>query len=329
MGGVLFMKLSFIVPVYKVEKYLRECVDSILCQLNDDCEIILVDDGSPDCCGAICEEYSRNNRNVITVHQKNMGLSGARNSGLSRAKGDYIAFVDSDDRIAPGAIGIILETLNSLQYDMYFMDVIKLYPDGTTEPMDKQLCVEKINGKPKMDVIHYLTSQNKYPGAAWSKIYRRSFLERNSICFPFDRRLNEDLGFTRDCLYKADSFGVIETRYYEYRQGREGSITNDAQGKILEGMHLFIKESAEVLCTGRRAKGQLEEELMSFVAYEYAVLMNEIVKRKMDDYDFLKSYKWVLKFGRNKRIRVIRLLSDCFGISLASKIVFMIRSRKR
>ena len=323
------MILSFIVPVYKVEKYLRECVESILCQLNDDCEIILVDDGSPDCCGEICEEYSRNNKNIITIHQENMGLSGARNTGLLRAKGEYIAFVDSDDRIASGAIDIILETLNSSQNDIYFMDVVKLYPDGGTEPLDKPLSAEKVDGKPKMDVIHYLTSQNKYPGAAWSKIYRRSFLENNSIHFPCDRRLNEDLGFTRDCLYKANSFGVIQTRYYEYRQDREGSITNNKSGNNLEGLHLFIKESADVLCINKRAKGSLEEELMSFVAYEYAVLMNAVCKRKMDDYHFLKSYKWVLKFGRNKRIRVIRLLSDCFGISFASKIVFMIRSRKR
>ena len=93
--------ISVIVPVYKVEKYLHECVDSILAQTFRDFELILVDDGSPDNCGAICDEYAAKDSRIRVIHQENQGLSGARNSGIDVARGEYITFVDADDSIEP------------------------------------------------------------------------------------------------------------------------------------------------------------------------------------------------------------------------------------
>ena len=92
-------KISIIVPVYKVEKYIHKCIDSILNQTFKDFELILVDDGSPDNCGKICDEYAKKDSRVIVIHKENGGLSSARNSGLDIARGDYIGFVDSDDYI--------------------------------------------------------------------------------------------------------------------------------------------------------------------------------------------------------------------------------------
>lgn len=89
--------LSVIIPVYKVEKYLRQCVDSVINQTYKNLEIILVDDGSPDNCGKICDEYAEKDKRVKVIHQLNKGLSGARNTGTEQASGEYIAFVDSDD----------------------------------------------------------------------------------------------------------------------------------------------------------------------------------------------------------------------------------------
>ena len=93
------MIISVIVPVYKVEKYIHRCIDSILAQTFTDFELILVDDGSPDCCGSICDEYAKKDSRVTVIHKKNGGLSDARNAGLDFAMGDYILFVDSDDYI--------------------------------------------------------------------------------------------------------------------------------------------------------------------------------------------------------------------------------------
>ena len=95
------MTLSVIVPVYKTEKYLKRCVDSILCQTYSDLEVILVDDGSPDACPQFCDAYQKQDARVVVLHQKNAGVSAARNAGLDRASGAYITFVDSDDYIEP------------------------------------------------------------------------------------------------------------------------------------------------------------------------------------------------------------------------------------
>ena len=92
-------KISVIVPVYKVEAYLQECVDSILAQTFEDFELILVDDGSPDNCGAICDAYAGKDSRVKVIHQENQGLSGARNTGIEASKGEFLTFVDSDDMV--------------------------------------------------------------------------------------------------------------------------------------------------------------------------------------------------------------------------------------
>lgn len=103
----MFPKISVIVPVYKVEEYLEECIESLVNQTMKEIEIILVDDGSPDHCGAICDQYAQKYSNITVIHQKNGGLSCARNQGLSIAKGEYISFVDSDDYVKEN----MLETL--------------------------------------------------------------------------------------------------------------------------------------------------------------------------------------------------------------------------
>lgn len=100
--------VSVIVPVYRVEKYLRICVDSILAQTYSDLEVILVDDGSPDGCPAICDEYAQQDARVRVIHQKNAGLSAARNAGLDLCQGEYITFIDSDDFVHPRFVELLL-----------------------------------------------------------------------------------------------------------------------------------------------------------------------------------------------------------------------------
>lgn len=110
--------LSVIVPVYKVEPYLHRCVDSIRNQTYKNLQIILVDDGSPDNCGKICDEYAELDARIIVVHQKNRGLSGARNTGLRYAKGDYVAFVDSDDWIDSSMYETLVDMIEKNDLDM-------------------------------------------------------------------------------------------------------------------------------------------------------------------------------------------------------------------
>lgn len=122
--------LSVIVPVYKVEPYLHRCVDSIRIQTYKNLQIILVDDGSPDNCGKICDEYTELDARIIAVHQKNRGLSGARNTGLRYAKGEYVAFVDSDDWIVPMMYETLVGMIEKNDLDMARCGIIETDGNG-------------------------------------------------------------------------------------------------------------------------------------------------------------------------------------------------------
>ena len=123
-------KISVIVPVYKAEKFLATCIESILNQTYGNLEIILVDDGSPDSCGKICEKYALSDSRVKVVHQKNAGVAAARNVGLDLAEGDYVTFVDSDDYIQPQMYEKMIRCAEHNHCDLVMCDCIKVYSDG-------------------------------------------------------------------------------------------------------------------------------------------------------------------------------------------------------
>lgn len=120
------VKVSVVIPVYKVEKYLRECVDSVLAQSCTELEVILVDDGSPDRCGQICDEYAAADKRVSVIHKQNGGLSDARNAGLKRASGKYVLFVDSDDMIANNAVEKLLAAAEKNDAQIVYLSLIHI-----------------------------------------------------------------------------------------------------------------------------------------------------------------------------------------------------------
>ena len=121
--------VSIIIPVYKVEQYLARCVDSVLAQTYRDIQVILVDDGSPDCCGAICDDYAAKDSRVLALHKENGGVSSARNFGLQFVKGDYVTFCDSDDFYEPGWIGALVNAMEREQADMICADYTFYHED--------------------------------------------------------------------------------------------------------------------------------------------------------------------------------------------------------
>ena len=130
--------ISVIVPVYKVEKYLKRCVDSILAQTYTCLEVILVDDGSPDGCPAICDEYAREDRRVRVIHKENGGLSDARNAGIDAAKGKFLGFVDSDDYVHPRFYELLLQALKEEGADIAGCDVKKVCKTEKIEEKEQQ-----------------------------------------------------------------------------------------------------------------------------------------------------------------------------------------------
>lgn len=312
------MLISIIVPIYNVENYLTECIESILKQEFDECEIVLVDDGSTDKSGKICDEYAKKYDNVKVIHKKNGGLSDARNEGLKEATGKYILFVDSDDYIGNQSLKKIESSLSKFEYniDVMFLEAIKVFPDGTRCSMGDGYIAEKINGKSKEKVMQHIAELPKFPGSACTKLIKRELFEKYSIYFE-KGLLSEDIEWTVRLLKAANSFAYCDFPYYFYRQGRTGSITNTASRRNIEDILQTIKK-----WSSKDMTVPYQREINSFMAYEYIVVLFNYAKLNKDNrtelYDEVKKVKWVIKYGISKKERMIRIVTSVFGIRITA-----------
>ena len=216
-------EISVIVPVYKVERYIAPCVDSILNQTFEDFELILVDDGSPDHCGGLCDAYAEKDERIRVIHQTNQGLSCARNTGIDAAQGRYICFVDSDDLVSPDYCHVLYNLLDGTTYDFSVCSVVR-FPDGSKPiPNNSTTSFSLTN-------TAYAANQlnRKTEFGVWNKLFRRELFDQ--IRFAPDK-LHEDVIFSADLLRSLQN-GVIATekQLYYYRQ-REGSIVSAAAAK--------------------------------------------------------------------------------------------------
>ncbi len=314
------MQISFIIPVYNVENYLEACVDSILSQADERCEIILVDDGSTDASPKICDRYAQLHSTVRTFHTENGGASAARNYGLEQAKGAYVAFVDSDDLIAPGSVQQLLTWSSREGTDICFLEGAKLFPDGTKVSLGDRLVGEEMRGKSREAALRHLATRPKYPGSACTKLFRREFLLSNSLRFACGRVHGEDLSFTCNCILAARSFDALPFAYYEYRQDRENSVTNSRKGtKVFADMCRFVEDTVHMLTENQKPRDAAAACAMSFAAYEYGILcwhygaLEKAERRNAQSW--LKQYAWVMDFGQTSKLKLIRLCVQCIGIN--------------
>lgn len=324
------MELSVIIPIYKTEEFLTECVDSILEKADEDVEVVLVDDGSPDGCPGICDRYAEKDTRVRVVHKENGGLSSARNAGLAVAKGRYVTFVDSDDKIFPDSLPEILTWIRAAGADMCFLRAFKLFADGTMRDLGENIDGSQLRAKGREEAIRHLASRSKYPGSAWSKVFRRAFLLDNDLHFPYDRRYSEDLGFIRDCVLCAESFDALDVPYYQYRQGRAGSITHQIKAKNFNDLLRFITESAERLTENRKAKDAVSGLVMSFAAYEYSILLYGYTRIPKEDKKAalaaMKPYAWTLRYAGTRKGRLVSLACRLLGVRFAA---FLMKQYRR
>lgn len=223
-------ELSIIVPVYKVEKYLPKCIDSILAQTFRDFELILIDDGSPDNCGAICDDYAARDSRIKVIHQENAGVSAARNAGLDIATGTYLGFVDSDDWIEPEMYETMIAAAKEKNVDVVVCDVMVNDDAGNFENLtinmyDPQMLIQDLFSKP-----------SKLHGYCVNKLYRR---ERLSECrFLPDIKIWEDLTFMMDFYIVANPSGMhINRDFYHYRFNMESATQSKVA--LFYGHHHF------------------------------------------------------------------------------------------
>lgn len=285
------MKLSIIIPVYNVEKYIERCLTSVLSQINDNkTEVILVDDGSPDKCGEICDEYAKNYSCIKTVHQQNMGLSQARNAGLQLAMGDYILFLDSDDWLVANCLNGIIKIAED-----YTPDIII----GKAQTIDDEgIIKDKVNynlsaGLYRIDeYLDLLKSKRNYIACAPFNIYNRNFLMTHQFKF-MPGVLHEDELWTPSVFCKASTIYYSDIYFY-MNYIRTGSISHSNNNER-EGRNLLIvcKELLNVLSQCERNDIEVYKDKLVFTYLRAICLVNDFSEEaKVFTPELLRSYAY-------------------------------------
>lgn len=227
---------SIIVPIYKAERYLNSCVESILKQTNDDFELILVNDGSPDRCLQICDEYDVKDKRVTVIHKKNGGVSSARNAGINIAKGEYVIFVDSDDQVAPNMLSIFESSINQNR------DLDYLVSGLSMRTYNNETLVDTINYEMKSRIYNLKTLFEalniEYPliciSGPCSKLYRKSILNKYDIRFDEEMTLGEDGYFNLCYLEHCNKIVALSNICYFYLRRNKESLFSSYHKDCLE-----------------------------------------------------------------------------------------------
>lgn len=296
--------ISVIVPIYNVEPYIHRCIDSILAQTYKQMQIILVDDGSPDRCGEICDEYSKKDSRIIVIHQENEGLSGARNTGLLFAKGDYIAFVDSDDWIHPQ----MYETLIGLS-KKYDLDIVR---SSVCETDNKEY---KKYIQPPSDITNIVIEQsnifNLYFNSFLCKIVCNAVYRKDivlGITFP-ERCQFEDNYASGRYLYLAKRMMIIQDMHYYYRINPNG-ISKSNNKRLLDLCICTQKLKHDLLKEGltsdkfiKKLDYKLARELYHYIRakderWKVIALQKELKEFIVKNLDWWRKFKFLLLLYR-------------------------------
>ncbi len=216
--------VSVIIPVYNVEKYMKQCVESVLRQTYKDLEIILVDDGSTDSSGALCDEYALSDDRITVIHKENGGLSDARNAGMAAAHGEYIYFLDSDDYIRKDTIGQLLDHAKKEKADMVFFSA-HCFSDSWIPVSESMTVKHRYETDLGERVLVKRFENEEWFCSAWLHFYRADFLKRENLRFV-KGLLYEDLMFSGTAYLRPCRIAALNKQLYCYRQLRKGSIMN-------------------------------------------------------------------------------------------------------
>ncbi len=312
------MFFSIIVPIYNVEKYLHECVDSVLSQTFHDFEIILVDDGSPDACPDICDEYKQKDSRIKVIHKENGGLSDARNAGLELAKGEYIIFIDSDDYWDDNkALEKIYNIIAERSPDVITWRFKKLFEDsGKIVPYGYSISKEK-----EEVFSEWIKSRNLTVSAAWKAIKRELFF-KNQLTFV-KGVYAEDVEWCARLLLVSNTMVPSNLDFYIYRQ-HLGSITHKIGEKNIRDLREHINAIEKMAAT---AKEEKKENLMCFLAEEFCnfIIVMTRYKEYKTQIKWIKQKAYLLKRASSKKSKLLKLMIKCIGVRLSIKLVDLIR----
>ena len=315
------MKVSFIIPIYNVEKYLSECVESILAQTYSDFEMLLIDDGSPDNCPALCDDWARKDSRIKALHKPNGGLSDARNYGLNHAQGDYVVFVDSDDFwVEKDCLEQLMNVVDAhpecdfigFNCSYYYLDTKTYkkwvaYNESLSVPTDKNI------------VICSLVASGTFPMSACLKIIKRKSLSDMGLRF-IKGTIAEDIPWFIDLLEGSKKCMFVNQYIYAYRQNVAGSITASGNPKSTSDLFAIVKNEVAKMKNRSIAK-DAKDALYSFLAYEFCILLTASSRMSKEIRKELMNYKWLLDYTSNPKVRKAAFVNKLFGIKVTELVL--------
>jgi len=302
------VKFSIIIPVFKVENYLADCVSSVVKQTYANWELVLVDDGSPDRCPELCDEYECRDKRIKVVHKTNGGLSSARNAGLDVSAGQYVLFLDSDDFWKSSTM---LEEISSViienNPDIIIYGMTKYYPNQDNRMVDIRMpnCKD-IEIFPYEKKIEHLIRKNVYSACACDKMYKREVIEKNRLRFKEGFK-SEDVDWCAKLLMIKPNIYCLNKNYYVYRQQNEGSITATLNFSHLEDIIKMIEENVEL-------SGEDDDfvAVKHYLARYYVMGLTNVHRLKKEEQSYLmpklKEMEYILQYDWSPWVRKVNMV---------------------
>lgn len=308
---------SIIIPVYKVELYLEECVESIIRQSFENYEIILVDDGSPDLCPELCDRFADLDSRIRVIHKKNQGQSSARNSGMKIARGKYIIFLDSDDYYSRSdALKMMNNELEKSNADVLIIKSQKYYAEESrmTECTDGS-STSDICGYSYSNQLKYCVSRQLYDACPWNKVFKRSLLYEADLYFT-EGIIAEDIDWAARLCLVAKSIAILKYPVHVYRKNRENSLTSSISMKNLIDTSGSIERCINYI-KSVKIDDEKKEAYYSYVSYRYIIWMAEARSIKSKDKNHLvrqmQDYDWLLNYDLNPKVQLVKKIYRVVG----------------
>ena len=328
-------KISVIVPVYNTEKYLRKTVDSLLNQTYKDLEILLIDDGSCDNSGKICEEYAQTDSRIKVVHQENQGLSAVRNRGIELATGEYLCFVDSDDFVETDTYEVFNNIIEKEKVD-FINGGIRVF-ENNQEFIGVDYRIDPNRVINRAEIIDYLSNfKIQYASMVLSKVIRRDFLLAHNIRCISGLKIQEDFVFVLEMLLKADTIYFVDKYFYNYVKRTDSLTTKRYRKDIYKHFntaYLKIKELYEnasitghedqlIYYFSRYLLSTIKREKYNKASCERKKELRAIFETEMYK-DIIKNINAIKKFDK-KRYHVLKIISVLVKLKAMWCINFLI-----
>ena len=324
--------ISIIIPVYNVENYLKQCIESVLSQSYENTEIILVDDGSRDSCGIICDDYQKSYPNIKVIHKKNAGLGYARNTGLEVMSGSYVTFIDSDDWVSPDLISHMYDALKKNGVDFCKSGFKRVKDDGNILSMthyeneifvgeyaEKELLPKMIGSSPN--------GHDSIEMCVCAVLYDANIIRDNSIRFPSEREMiSEDLVFNIDYLHYSNGACVIDKIDYYYRMN-DNSLSHRYREDRFESSKFFYIEIKKMLEQfGYNRDVMLRLNRMFFIYIRMCIGQE---KKTISGHDRITSIENIKRICENESVKIAIIEYPINQLGFKQRIFLRLVSRRK